>query len=145
MRIKSNDDFNETKDLSEFQKKPKNDSDDTEMKVNSIIDVYKEFNDYANKKGIKGFRSCTVTKNYAFEEKGVPKTAEYLEVRYSAKDPPLPADYNGETIERVFGTSVNALELLLIERKIKGPCWLDVKLPVATSNPISWCKIEVKV
>ena len=43
--------------------------------------------------------------------------------------PQLPSDLEGQTFSRAFGTNTSSLELLLIERKIKGPCWLDVKLP----------------
>ncbi|XP_046595770.1 DNA polymerase alpha catalytic subunit [Neodiprion lecontei] len=123
--------------------KPTDTAEESETKAISMMDVYKEFNEYANKNGIKSFRSCTVTKSYAFEKKGVPKTSEYLEVKYPAKDPAIASNYSGPTIEQVFGTSVNALELLLIERKIKGPCWLDVKCPLPTNSPVSWCKVEV--
>lgn len=105
--------------------------------------MYKEFNQYANKLGIKEFRSSKVTKYYAFEQEGTPAKCEYLEVRYSAQYPPMPSDYSGPSIERVFGTTVNALELCLIERNIKGPCWLDIKNPLPTGAQTSWCKIKV--
>jgi len=41
----------------------------------------------------------------------------------------LPNDLQGETFSHVFGTNTSALELFLLDRKIKGPCWLDVKMP----------------
>ncbi|XP_012148940.1 DNA polymerase alpha catalytic subunit [Megachile rotundata] len=114
-----------------------------EPQLNTIEDVYKEFNQFANKVGIKEFRCSKVTKYYAFEQEGTPAKSEYLEVRYSANCPAMPFDYSGPSIERVFGTTVNALELLLIERNIKGPCWLDIKCPLPTGVQTSWCKIKV--
>ncbi|XP_024937834.1 DNA polymerase alpha catalytic subunit [Cephus cinctus] len=109
----------------------------------SITDVYEEFNQYANKMGIKTFRSCKVSKLYAFDKEGVPTYSDYLEVRYSASYPPIDSNYTGNTFEHIFGSSVSALELLLIERNIKGPCWLDIKCPVPSQNSNSWCKIQV--
>ncbi|OAD62291.1 DNA polymerase alpha catalytic subunit, partial [Eufriesea mexicana] len=114
-----------------------------EEQLNTIENVYKEFNQFANKLGIKEFRSSKVTKYYAFEQEGTPASSEYLEVRYSAHYPAVPPDYSGPSIERVFGTTVNSLELLLIERNIKGPCWLDIKCPLPTGIQTSWCKIKV--
>ncbi|KAK9294901.1 hypothetical protein QLX08_010646 [Tetragonisca angustula] len=116
---------------------------DEKEQLNTIEDVYKEFNQFANKLGIKEFRSSKVSKNYAFEQEGTPAKSDYLEVRYSTSYPPVPSNYSGPSIERVFGTTINSLELLLIERNIKGPCWLDVKCPLPTGVQTSWCKIKV--
>ena len=116
---------------------------DEEPKENSIEDVYEEFNNYAGRNGIKEFRSCKTSKYYAFDREGTPKHAEYLEVRYAATYPQMDSTYSGRSIEAVFGSSVNALELLLIERNIKGPCWLDVKCPTAADNPVTWSKLQV--
>uniref|UniRef100_A0A8D1TER6 DNA polymerase n=2 Tax=Sus scrofa TaxID=9823 RepID=A0A8D1TER6_PIG len=80
--------------------------------------------------------------NYAFEIPDVPEKSEYLEVRYSAEMPQLPQDLKGETFSHVFGTNTSSLELFLMNRKIKGPCWLEVKNPQLLNQPISWCKFE---
>ena len=106
-------------------------------------DVYEEFSSYAGRNGIREFRTCKTPKYYAFEREGTPKYVEYLHVRYSAAYPPMDSSYTGRAIEAVFGTSVNALELLLVERNIKGPCWLDVKCSRASENPFTWCKLQV--
>lgn len=47
------------------------------------------------------------------------------------------------TFSRIFGSNTSYLEILLLDRKISGPCWLDISNPVAVSNPITWCKFEV--
>ncbi|XP_011708044.1 PREDICTED: DNA polymerase alpha catalytic subunit [Wasmannia auropunctata] len=99
----------------------------TESQLTTMEDVYNEFDEYANKMRIMKFNCKEVNMHYSFEKEGTPKTSDYLEVRYDACYPAINSDYSGRAIERVFGTTVNALELLLIERRIKGPCWLDIK------------------
>ena len=64
---------------------------------------------------------------YAFEHADVPDVANYLQVLYPSKFPGLPTDLQGETFSRVFGANQSSLERFLLERKIKGPCWLDFK------------------
>lgn len=53
------------------------------------------------------------------------------------------ANQTGKTFCKVFGYSSSFLELLLLDRKIKGPCWLDIIDPKVVTNPLSWCKLEV--
>jgi len=75
------------------------------------------------------FKSMKVTRSYAFGEKDVPFESEYLQVRYSSEFPALPADLAGETFSHVFGTNSSALEMFILDRHIKGPCWLDISSP----------------
>ncbi|XP_049775564.1 DNA polymerase alpha catalytic subunit [Schistocerca cancellata] len=106
-------------------------------------DVYEEFNKkIAEKNKILQFKCRKVERSYCFSEPGVPLVSEYLEVKYPAQYPPLPSDLKGETFSHVFGTRTSSLELLLLDRKIRGPCWLDIHEPQPVANPISWCKIE---
>ncbi|CAB3373058.1 Hypothetical predicted protein [Cloeon dipterum] len=110
----------------------------------SVADVYKEFtSSVANKYGILEFKSRTATKSYCFEKPGIPIEAEYLEVMYSGAKENLPQDLNGNTFSHAFGTNTSSLETFLLHRKIKGPCWLDVKGAVKVTNPVSWCKLEM--
>jgi len=89
-----------------------------------------EFNDrIADRYKIMKFKSMKVTRSYVFGEKDVPVESEYLEVRYSSEFPVLPADLAGETFSHAFGTNTSALEMLILDRRIKGPCWLDVTSP----------------
>ncbi|CAJ1082305.1 DNA polymerase alpha catalytic subunit [Xyrichtys novacula] len=107
-----------------------------------MMDVYQEFNELSEKFKIMKFKSKKVEKNYAFEIPDVPSHCEYLEVRYSAEYPALPSDLKGATFSHVFGTNTSSLEHFLLSRKIKGPCWLDIKTPQLISQPVSWCKVE---
>lgn len=43
--------------------------------------------------------------------------------------PQLPSGLKGSTFSHVFGTNTSSLEHFLLSRKIRGPCWLDVKTP----------------
>ncbi|XP_043928239.1 DNA polymerase alpha catalytic subunit [Protopterus annectens] len=109
----------------------------------TMMDVYQEFSEKISEKyKIMKFRSKKVEKLYAFEIPDVPAQSEYLEVRYSAEMCQLPQDLKGETFSHVFGTNTSSLEHLLLSRKIKGPCWLDVKTPQLCQQPVSWCKVE---
>uniref|UniRef100_A0A674EPE6 Polymerase (DNA directed), alpha 1 n=1 Tax=Salmo trutta TaxID=8032 RepID=A0A674EPE6_SALTR len=107
-----------------------------------MMDVYQEVNDFSEKFKIMKFKSKKVEKSYAFEIADVPTESEYLEVRYSAEYPSLPSDLKGATFSKVFGTNTSSLEHFLLSRKIKGPCWLDIKTPQLSSVPVSWCKVE---
>ncbi|KAM9839703.1 DNA polymerase alpha catalytic subunit [Aulostomus maculatus] len=107
-----------------------------------MMDVYQEFNELSEKFKIMKFKSKKVEKNYAFEIPDVATQCEYLEVRYSAEFPALPSDLTGATFSHVFGTNTSSLEHFLLSRKIKGPCWLDIKTPQLISQPVSWCKVE---
>ncbi|XP_071440385.1 DNA polymerase alpha catalytic subunit [Hetaerina americana] len=109
----------------------------------SMMDVYSEFNDeVATQHKIFEFKSRQVVRKYAFEHADVPLSSEYLEVRYPASHSALPRDFSGRTFSRVFGTESSFLELLLLERKIKGPCWIEVHGAEAAKSKLSWCAIE---
>ncbi|KAM4797595.1 LOW QUALITY PROTEIN: DNA polymerase alpha catalytic subunit-like [Urocitellus parryii] len=118
---------------------------ETEIPV-TMKGVYDEFVErIAAKYKIMKFKSKTVEKNYAFEIPDVPEKSQYLEVRYLCFDPTmqkLPQYLKGETFSHVFGTNTSSLELFLMNRKIKVPCWLEVKNPKLLNQPISWCKFE---
>ncbi|KAH9514082.1 DNA polymerase alpha catalytic subunit, partial [Bulinus truncatus] len=107
--------------------------------------VYEEFNTLAEKYKIDKFRSMKVKKNYAFEKLDVPVEAEYLEVRYAAELPALPSDLKGETFSHIFGTNTSSLEHLLLNQKLKGPAWLDLKNPQIQTVSTSWCKLEAVI
>ncbi|GBP39586.1 DNA polymerase alpha catalytic subunit [Eumeta japonica] len=106
----------------------------------TIMDVYEEFNtQIATELGLKEFKSRKVTKNYAFNLPDIPAQSEYLEASFP---PPATAGKKFKTIAHIFGANTSSLETVLLERKIKGPCWLEVKCPEQVQTKISWCKIE---
>ncbi|KAK4879037.1 hypothetical protein RN001_007183 [Aquatica leii] len=113
----------------------------------TMIDVYHEFNNnYAPRLCLQSFKSRKVTKNYCFDPE-IPTESEYLEIRYSAKSPRLDPEIckdGGKTFSTVFGSKSSFLEIFLLERKIKGPCWLDIVNAEPIQNPLSYCKFEVR-
>lgn len=109
----------------------------------TMMDVYEEFNTkIATELGIKEFKSRKVTKNYCFNIPDIPAQSDYLEVRYSATLPPPPTNKKYRTFTHIFGGNTTSLETFLLERKIKGPCWLEVKQPENVLAKVSWCKLE---
>ncbi|EDV42091.1 uncharacterized protein Dana_GF17808 [Drosophila ananassae] len=121
----------------------------TKEKV-TVADIYKEFDsEVATELKLDTFRSRKVSKNFAHHAIGidVPQTCDYLEVHYDGKKPPptLAANKKYNSIAHVFGSTTNALERFLLDRKIKGPCWLQVSGFKLSPAPMSWCKTEVTV
>jgi hypothetical protein len=57
--------------------------------------------------------------------------------RSHPSEPELPLDASGPTFSHVFGTNTTPFELLVIKRKIMGPCWLDVKGVAISSTSVS--------
>ncbi|XP_049604706.1 DNA polymerase alpha catalytic subunit [Syngnathus scovelli] len=110
-----------------------------------MMDVYQEFSELSEKFKIMKFKSKKVEKNYAFEIPDISTQSEYLEIRYSADFPALPPDLKGATFSHIFGTNTSSLEHFLLSRKIKGPCWLDIKTPQLIHQAVSWCKVEALV
>lgn len=108
-----------------------------------LTDVYKEFNDeIASQLKIQRFLTKKVTKKYAFDPE-IPEQSEYLEVRYPATYDRIESNVTGKHFSKIFGTQTSFLEILLLERKIKGPCWLDIVNPSLANTNYSYCKFEV--
>ncbi|XP_017119896.2 DNA polymerase alpha catalytic subunit [Drosophila elegans] len=119
----------------------------TKQKV-TVADIYKEFDsEVASELKLESFRSRKVSKSFAHHAIGieVPQTCDYLEVHYDGKKPPpnVSASKKYNSIAHIFGSTTNALERFLLERKIKGPCWLQVSGFKVSPAPMSWCKTEV--
>ena len=50
----------------------------------------------------------------------------YAECFFQATLPKLPADLQGKTFSAVLNTTSSAMERLLMETKLRGPCWIDI-------------------
>ncbi|XP_017650998.1 DNA polymerase alpha catalytic subunit isoform X3 [Nannospalax galili] len=85
-----------------------------------------------------------VTMKDVYDEFDAKIATKYKIMKFKSKAemPQLPQNLEGETFSHVFGTNTSSLELFLMNRKMKGPCWLEVKNPQLLNQPISWCKFE---
>lgn len=115
---------------------------ETDKRV-KIVNVYEEFNDsIAEKLKITNFKSKKVIKKYAFDV-DIPQQSEYLEIQYPAINESLDPNLEGKTFSKIFGTQTSFLEILLLDRKIKGPCWIDITNPSLANTSYSYCKFEI--
>ncbi|KAH9072265.1 DNA polymerase alpha catalytic subunit [Lactarius deliciosus] len=108
--------------------------------------VWKDFDQVRKKAGIKGWKAKFVKRKYAFGEPGVPREeTQWLKVVYGFDESQIPANVTSPTFSRIFGCNTSAFELLVLKRKIMGPCWLQIKQPHVEYKGVSWCKFEVTV
>lgn len=67
---------------------------------------------------------------YVFEIREIPRNVrKYYKVRYNFKinlTQEIEPDWEGDTYKYVIGTQYTALELLIINKEVKGPCWIRV-------------------
>uniref|UniRef100_A0A3B3WYP2 DNA polymerase n=1 Tax=Poecilia mexicana TaxID=48701 RepID=A0A3B3WYP2_9TELE len=96
-----------------------------------MMDVYQEFNEKWRRAMLLKFLTCPVS-----------ATTWKIILFLQADFPALPSDLKGTTFSHVFGTNTCSLEHFLLSRKIKGPCWLDIKTPQLMNQSVSWCKVE---
>ncbi|KAJ9098951.1 hypothetical protein QFC19_006175 [Naganishia cerealis] len=123
------------------------DEEDEDSEI-SMSDVHNELDSIRRQHDIKGvFGIKKVLRKYAFELPDIPRGEnEWYKVVYGFDQPALPSNIEGATFSKVFGTNTSAFELLVLKRKIMGPCWLEIKGCVRkTVDPSSWCRLEVKV
>ena len=52
-------------------------------------------------------------------------------------EPQIPNHVESPNFSRVFGTNTSAFELLVLKRKIMGPCWLQIKNPTVDHKGVS--------
>ncbi|CAO1439985.1 unnamed protein product [Diamesa tonsa] len=112
----------------------------------TIADVYGEFDDKITKDlNIASFNSRKVVRNFVFSipDVQVPVECEYLEVCYAGKTPAPSITKEYATIAHIFGTNTSPIETLLLERKIKGPNWLEVKNFKVADTSFSWTKNQI--
>ncbi|SMN18593.1 similar to Saccharomyces cerevisiae YNL102W POL1 Catalytic subunit of the DNA polymerase I alpha-primase complex [Maudiozyma saulgeensis] len=103
------------------------------------------------KYGLSNIRAKSQKMKYAFELPGIPHEADYLKVLLPFNTPKssydlIPPDLSSETFHHVFGGNTNILEQFLIQNKIMGPCWLEIRDGDFTAlQNASHCSLEVAV
>jgi DNA polymerase alpha subunit A len=131
---------------------------ETDM-VPGMQDVYNDFDMIRKKVGIKSWKGKFVKRKYAFGESDVPREeSQWLKVVYGfngswisawniglhsdrnpSSEPQVPMSACSPNISRIFGTNTSAFELLVLKRKIMGPCWLQIKNPQIESKGVGFC------
>ena len=117
-------------------------------------DVYNDFDLIRKRFGVKSWKAKFVKRNYAFGEKNVPTgESQWMKVVYGfngmAKframsmtthqlypEPQIPSHAESPNFSRVFGTNTSAFELLVLKRRIMGPCWLGIKSPIVDNKGV---------
>ncbi|KAI0032658.1 DNA polymerase alpha catalytic subunit, partial [Vararia minispora EC-137] len=114
--------------------------------VPGLPDVFQDFDAVRQMAGIKKWKGKFVKRKYAFGEADVPKEeTQWLKAVYSFNEPVIPMNVSSPNFSRVFGTNTSAFELLVLKRKIMGPCWIKIKRPHVEHKGVSWCQLEVTV
>ncbi|BEJ14180.1 hypothetical protein CspHIS471_0313540 [Cutaneotrichosporon sp. HIS471] len=118
---------------------------ETHLEV-SQDDVYQEFDALRNKHGIEEWRAKFVNRKYAFEDHTVDHgESEWMKVVYPYNQPEIPLSSTGATFSHIFGANTSAFELLMLKRRIMGPCWLKITDVKLSDKSATWTKIEFTV
>ncbi|CAK5059389.1 unnamed protein product [Meloidogyne enterolobii] len=72
-------------------------------------------------------REIFVTKCFISPDASVPKECQTVEVWAKCNFGRIPTNLSGDCFSHVMNTTTTALERVLIEREIYGPCWLEIR------------------
>ena len=112
------------------------------------MNIFHEIEDIRKKRfsQITKWKCKPVMRKYAFEMPIQHGEHKFLKIKYDCTMPSLPSGLTGNSFECLFGANQSMLELLILKRKIKGPCWLTLKVPQKlTDFKKTWCRQEIFV
>ncbi|KAI1712847.1 DNA polymerase family B domain-containing protein [Ditylenchus destructor] len=96
--------------------------------------------------GVPTFKSKFTNRKFIPKFKTLPKQGTVLEVLIDPYCDKISANLSGDTFYHVFNTSSTALQRIVTEFEIKGPCWLDVTgMEKVEEGKNSYCKHEFVV
>ena len=113
-----------------------------------VMNIFVELDDIRKRKypAISKWMCKPVTRKYAFEMPIQHGEHRFLKIKYDSVMPSLPQNMTGNTFECLFGANQSMLELFILKRKIKGPCWLTIKnAHKITDLKKTWCRQEIQV
>lgn len=103
------------------------------------------------KYGLDNIRAKNQKMKYAFELPDIPREADYLKVLMPTNPPKckyetIPPDLSSDTFFHVFGGRSGTFESFVVQNKIMGPCWLEIKNGdfLALQNS-SNCSVELAI
>ena len=56
-------------------------------------------------------------------------------------EPVVPMTACSQNIAQIFGTNTTAFELLVLKRKIMGPCWIQIRHPEVDNKGVTSCHL----
>ena len=109
----------------------------------TIADVARELSEVCQAHGIKKRSFKNVYRWYSFEKSEVPKEKSWwVKFKYSHNGPNIPMDTGLKTVKAIFGANQSMIEMVLLKRKIMGPCWLRAEGIEKAVHQISHCPLE---
>lgn len=103
------------------------------------------------KYGLDNIRAKSEKMKYAFELPDIPRKTDYLKVLLPINTPrskydTIPSDLASEKFFHVFGSQSSAFECFVVQNKIMGPCWLEIRNgDFSALQNASNCKLELAV
>lgn len=101
--------------------------------------VAEEMSVFFSRNGVSSLRTMSTTLKDCFAKDK--SEHEYLRVKAPYVREPVPRE--GSTYSKCNGATVTPIESFVINKKIMGPCWLDVKVK-ETANNVSWTGTSVE-
>lgn len=97
------------------------------------------------KKSTKSYRVKTVKRKYCFDL-DLPKGQHTcLKLKYPFHFPAIPFETQTPSIKYCLGSSYSALELLLLKKKVRGPCWINFLNAKIAETKLSYCTYEYEL
>jgi len=113
--------------------------------------VTNEFHEMRRNKfaAIDKVKTRETKKKYCFELPFEHGEHDCLEIRYNSNLGQIPANLNAKTFDYVFGRNNSLLEIVLVEKNIRGPSWLKVEKDCfhdkSGNNHVTWSKYEIEI
>jgi len=98
---------------------------------------------------INNVKTKNTKKKYCFELPIEHGFYDCLEIRYDSNLGQIPSNLNAKTFDYIFGKNSSLLETVLIEKNIRGPCWLKIEKDGFTdkcgNQHLTWSKYEIEI
>lgn len=113
--------------------------------------VTNEFHELRKNKfaAIDKVKTKETKKKYCFELPIEHGEHDCLEIRYNSNLGQIPANLNAKTFDYIFGRNNSLLEIVLIEKNIRGPSWIKIEKDCFYdkngNNHITWSKFEIEI
>ena len=97
------------------------------------------------KKSPKSYRTKPVKRKYCFDL-DIPKGLNTcLKVKYPFQFPQIPFEQHTQSIKYILGSSYSAQELLILKKKVRGPCWINFLNLKTPEHKLSYCTYEYEI